>query len=466
MTGTTQSSASHSTQQAEPPARRHAAETQANPVPAAAQFRRAPTAAGVLALQRKSGNRSVARVLAGRIAPHRPLTLQRETDAERNKRIEAKAKEIWQKKGSPPNQTKEQMDADWKEAEKQISISDRAFGVWQEKGSPQNQTEEQKKKDWSEAEAQIELKGKLASANNEMLMAVTLGWAKGVSLGWPAFRFGMQSVRPAADIIRGNGQLLTDLLAFCKTKDEKAEAIALLRGDIMWKMPVMIAQGVDSETYLNACVRLKIFEPGVTAEDNKTHTKAEDADDIIQKKLGALVADAAKKGRKITGKVMVVDDADWHIAGINHYGADKWLNGGKWDAINGFVDAAGRVIIHKDRGNAGTTIHEGLHKYSDGAYLSTLGFQLNEGATEYFTRKIADQLDPPIVRGNYQPNWELTVALKDIVGEDKLAPAYFDGAVDALKNAFISARSADKWTTLLTKAAAADWVAARAALDA
>jgi hypothetical protein len=296
-------------------------------------------------------------------------------------------------------------------------------------------------------------------------MAVALGWAKGLSLGWPAFRFGLQSVRGAADIIRGNGQMVTDLLAFCKNTAEKAEAVALLRGDLQWKMLTMIAQGITPEVYLDACVRVGVFEPGTTAEDNKTHTKAEDADEIIQAKLGGLVAEAAKKGRKIAGMVMVVADPDWHIAGMNHYGVDVWT-GGKSDAINGFVDAKGRVIIHKDLGNAGTMIHEGLHKYSDGAYLSTLRFQLNEGATEYFTRKIGAQLNPPIARANYQPNFELTTALKDIVGEDKLSQAYFDGAVDAMKTAFVAARSEDKWTTFLAKANAQAWVDARAALDA
>ncbi|MGH9126308.1 MAG: hypothetical protein ACRDZ8_16515 [Acidimicrobiales bacterium] len=64
--------------------------------------------------------------------------------------------------------------------------------------------------------------------------------------------------------------------------------------------------------------------------------------------------------------------------------------------------------MHRDKGNAGTVIHEGMHKYADYTLrneqmtlTTTHGgvSQLDEGITEVFTRKVTDVIG--IVRGNY-----------------------------------------------------------------
>ncbi len=87
--------------------------------------------------------------------------------------------------------------------------------------------------------------------------------------------------------------------------------------------------------------------------------------------------------------------------------------------INGFVNAQGdydarRIYIPKRQGiRWGTLAHEALHYFSDKAFYPQYylvggqhPFQV-EGATEYLTREADVRLAS---RGNYQPNYDRTVA--------------------------------------------------------
>lgn len=214
-------------------------------------------------------------------------------------------------------------------------------------------------------------------------------------------------------------------------------------------------KALDADSYLNLVTHLQMFQSGTTAEDNSSHTSAADADSAIQKHLATYVGDAVKAGRKISGMVAVVGDADWDRAGTAHYGKPTW-DGGKRDSINGFVDARDRVWIHKDRGNAGTMIHEAVHKYSSDELIG-LSQPLNEGVTEYFTRKVCAALTTPISRGNYQGNYDCVVSLAGLVGEKTVASSFFDGKTSALKDAFVAARSKADWDTFLTATKSGKW---------
>jgi hypothetical protein len=216
---------------------------------------------------------------------------------------------------------------------------------------------------------------------------------------------------------------------------------------------------LGEQDYLTLVTVLRMFQPGTTAEDGKSHTSAAEADTYIQTHLATYVTEAVKQGRQISGLVGVVDDTDWNRAGIAHYGESTW-NGGKKTSINGFVDSQGRVWIHKDRGNAGTMIHEAIHKYSDEALIG-ISQPLNEGVTEYFTRKVCDALTPPITgRGNYQNNYDCVVTLVSLVTEATLASAYFDGQTDALKDAFVKAKSEDDWNEFIDATKNNQWAKA------
>lgn len=185
------------------------------------------------------------------------------------------------------------------------------------------------------------------------------------------------------------------------------------------------------------------------SEGGKEHTPAREADRLIRSTLDKYVTTAVAEGRQIEGKVGVVGSADWDRAGIAHYGQAVWRTGPppktpKKDAINGFVDSKGRVWIERNSGNPGTLIHEGIHKYSEGSYLSTLGFNANEGTTEYFTRIICKDLD--ITRGNYETQYKIIDTLvNNVASKEIVASAYFDGDIGALKEAFMKYRKRQKF---------------------
>ncbi len=233
---------------------------------------------------------------------------------------------------------------------------------------------------------------------------------------------------------------------------EMAEAVILIGGTRAQRLVWLEDEGTSDDEYLDALVRLQVFEPGGAAG----HTPAIEADAAIADHLGAMVEGARGEGRQIAGSVAVVDDDDWRVAGENHYGAEVWAT----KSLNGFVDGDGRVWIHKDNGDVGTMIHEGLHKHSDEAMIG-ISQPLNEGVTEYFTRKVCAALSPPFTgRTSYPGNYLACVQLAALVGETTLAAAYFDGATDEMQESFETAKSADDWTSFVSATRGNDWATA------
>lgn len=209
---------------------------------------------------------------------------------------------------------------------------------------------------------------------------------------------------------------------------------------------------LGADPYLTFVTHLGMFQAPTTdelGEGGKEHTPAPEADRLIRSTLDKYVTTAVTEGRQIEGQVGVVGSADWDRAGIAHYGEAVWRTGPppktpKKDAINGFVDSKGRVWIEQNSGNPGTLIHEGIHKYSEGSYLSTLGFNANEGTTEYFTRIICKDLG--VTRGNYETQFKIIETLvNNVASKDIVASAYFDGDIDALKSAFMKYRKGQKF---------------------
>ena len=218
------------------------------------------------------------------------------------------------------------------------------------------------------------------------------------------------------------------------------------------KMP---AQG-----YISFLTALQMIAPGTTPS-GVPHTSATKADELIRAKLGDYVKKAVKAGKKVEGSVAVVKGDDWTLA----YEAEF----GKGDAdepnVNAFVDKKDRIIIHAERGNPGTTIHEGVHKYAPNNVLDTWGFEFNEGVTEYFTRQITDAMDPPVARTNYQSNFDVMKKLVGVVTEEKLAKAYFEGALSDLKSTWRGAGKTNKqWNDLVKAVKQKKWTDAEALL--
>ena len=248
--------------------------------------------------------------------------------------------------------------------------------------------------------------------------------------------------------------------------DEMAEATILLGGAYRTeRKPWLEAEGTSVNEYLNALTRLAVRETGTVA-----HRTPAQADQMIQDALGALTGAAAgKASRRIQGQVAVVDDDEWDVAGLNDYG-DRWP--ATRNTINGWVDDEERVWIHKDRGNPATMVHEGCHKWAADTIRGALSWDLNEGITEYFTRKVAAAQTPNLApgRNNYQSQWTVVTQLATFAGEGSVASAYFDGSNDALKNAYKSARGGTDpdadWDAFLVAMRANNWANATALLAA
>jgi hypothetical protein len=232
--------------------------------------------------------------------------------------------------------------------------------------------------------------------------------------------------------------------------------------DAAWGSASLMATAkskLSNDDYLALLPALRMFKKGTTAEDNKSHTKADDADKYIRDQLAAYVTEAVKAGRQVAGQVAVVDGKDWEAAYDREFGND-----GEEASTNAFVDRKGIIWIHKDRGNAGTAIHEGVHKYAPDTLLTDAGFNFNEGITEYFTRKICSGLKNPIARGNYESNYLFAKKFVEVAGEQTVASAYFDGKLADLKK--VIADKGLNWTTIVTKVKQDKWAEAVTALSA
>jgi hypothetical protein len=118
----------------------------------------APDVAALLALQRSAGNAAALAMLRRAVAPVR--LLQREPSEQK---IKERAYEIWERKGRPPGQTKEQEAQDYFEAKRRVEIEERAYSNWQAKGEPPNQSEQQRALEYYEAEKQLKAEAAAAA---------------------------------------------------------------------------------------------------------------------------------------------------------------------------------------------------------------------------------------------------------------------------------------------------------------
>lgn len=89
-----------------------------------------------------------------------------------------------------------------------------------------------------------------------------------------------------------------------------------------------------------------------------------------------------------------------------------------------------RPVIYYVRNSPGTLIHEGLHAVShpDFGFLHN---HVNEGATEFFTRRLQDDINMPY-SGSYEREVESVGKLVNLIGEERLAQGYFSGRMPEL----------------------------------
>ncbi len=155
-----------------------------------------------------------------------------------------------------------------------------------------------------------------------------------------------------------------------------------------------------------------------------------------------LVADAVKAGKKADGHVHIYTKADFLTKCEAYLKGKENPNTGAvfTDAeatefaktVNAFQEAS-EIHVNEERGEAATTVHESMHLFAEASVVDKVGFNVNEGMTEYFTRKLCAEQTPAIPRSDYYSDQHKSV--KKLVGyatEDVVAAAYFGGKLAEL----------------------------------
>lgn len=150
-----------------------------------------------------------------------------------------------------------------------------------------------------------------------------------------------------------------------------------------------------------------------------------------------------KKGTKATTAVQIHNAADfkkeWVAYALTKHNPDTGKTFTKAEAeaweqsrVNAF-QSGGKIHLHEERGEQGTAIHESMHLFSDDTnWTNVVGFNINEGATEKFTRMLCEE--NKITREGFLPDQLASVEkLVGISSKEKLADAYFNGSLDGIK---------------------------------
>ncbi len=212
----------------------------------------------------------------------------------------------------------------------------------------------------------------------------------------------------------------------------------------------------DNDTFLGLLPALRVFEPSTVKLGGSTakfsgHMPGPEADKFIKAHMQKLGLDGITKDRRVEGEVSVVGDSEWNEAFKRQWGPFGYTDP---TVCNAFVDVnlPGRHIwVHKDRGNPGTVVHEGMHKYADptlrdsliGQYKLKGVSKLDEGLTEVYTREVVTPLG--IKRDNYAEEFQTATKLIAAVGADLVMQAYFAGGYSALILAFAKLKPGIVW---------------------
>lgn len=230
---------------------------------------------------------------------------------------------------------------------------------------------------------------------------------------------------------------------------------------------------LDEDTYLGLLPALGVHKKPTKkqlSQGGAAHTPGPDADRAIRAHLQQYLANAIRDGRQVEGEVSVVGDKDFQLAFDRQWvrAAGQTFPGQKAsDVCNAFVDVnlpKRHIWVHRDKGDTGTVIHEGMHKYADDvlrdqqiALCNTAAIahggtsRLDEGITEYFTRIVVEQLGLP-QRVNYENEFQVASKLAERFGERLLARAYYDGRLALLRKAV-----GKRWPEFAERVERKDW---------
>ena len=123
----------------------------------------------------------------------------------------------------------------------------------------------------------------------------------------------------------------------------------------------------------------------------------------------------------------------------------------------------GAIHVRKVRADLRTQLHEALHLFSSDRWKDrmALAYNTNEGFTQYFTRKLGDELGVDADEGSFLKQYTSVTHLVEAVGEAPVVTAYFEGDIAGVKAA-ADARKAGTWKQWLDLLDANDFKGANA----
>jgi len=251
-------------------------------------------------------------------------------------------------------------------------------------------------------------------------------------------------------------------------------ASPLLLRDPRMLMPQMDAVRVSLTRSLqvgqgnSAVANLLLRNPPAAAPPKIAHKTGKEVDDALDASpyFAKLVETKHKAGTKAEGHVHIHADAEFEEAYVKMAATRTNPDTGKIFTeaeararsknVNAFADKT-EIHVHENRGEAGTTIHESMHLFS-GAYTSKMGYNANEGTTEYFTRKLCTEIG--LTRGTfYAAQLASVTKMLTLVGEDVVAAAYFQDKLAELETALDAKKEAGtfgKWLVAMKASKYAD----------
>jgi len=208
----------------------------------------------------------------------------------------------------------------------------------------------------------------------------------------------------------------------------------------------------------HAVGRILARDPPTTKVEHKTGAEVDAALDASPF-FKPLIANGVASGKKADGHVHIHDAATFetkifaYLSGKQNPDTGKTFTDEEATAFGKNVNAyqEGREIhVHEERGEAATTVHESMHLFADATWLPEVGFNVNEGTTEYFTKKVCAEIKLP--RGDFYPDQHRAVkSLVEYVGESVVAEAFYNGKLTELEAEF------DKKTGASTSVSVSNW---------
>lgn len=212
---------------------------------------------------------------------------------------------------------------------------------------------------------------------------------------------------------------------------------------------------------MQRCPEEKKFPKGSdTATGKAKHTTGKQADDYLSKSkaIGSFVAAKFKGGTKADGVVHFYTPDEFREANwVRKKGSTNDATGKDWtkdeaykhaDTLEGFAYDGG-IYVNQDKGQEDTVIHEAIHLFQSGTFVSRCGNPAKEGATEHFTHVIC--AEQKLTATNSYPDEHKSIKkVIAVTSENAMAAAFFEGKVDDLATEVDKAKGKgtfDKWCT-------------------